>query len=308
MLRAVLSLLKPRNYMFRGLDAGGDWSIRFPRGKGIRCYAVTSGQCWLSVEGFSDSMCLTSGDCVLLPKGHAFRFGSEPNLESVDAVAFFATASEGGVAVLGDGGDCFGISGYFNFAGNSSDALLSILPPVIHIQKEQDKATLLWCLERMMQELREPQPGGVLIAEHLAHMLLVQALRLHIAEGSKVGAGWFFGLADKQMRAAISAMHELPSRPWTLQELAGIAGMSRSTFAMRFKEKVGSSAMEYLMHWRMVLAEDKLKNSNDPISKIAPALGYESESAFSTAFKRTIGHSPRDYRRFGNSQLQSIPN
>ena len=131
-------------------------------------------------------------------------------------------------------------------------------------------------------------------------MMLVQALRLHLAEGLRGGVGWLFALADKQMSAAINAMHDDPAHRWTLQELAERAAMSRSTFALKFKETVGASPMEYLTRWRMLLARDKLGNSNDPVSVIALSLGYESESAFSTAFKRVMGCSPRQYSRRQN--------
>jgi AraC-like DNA-binding protein len=175
-----------------------------------------------------------------------------------------------------------------------------VLPPIVHLRKESDKAALRWSLERMMQELREPQPGGFLVAQHLAYTILVQALRLHLAEGLKGGVGWLFALADKQMSAAINAMHDDPAHRWTLQELAERAAMSRSTFALKFKETVGESPMEYLTRWRMLLAADKLVSSSDPISVIALSLGYESESAFSTAFKRVMGCSPRQYSRGRN--------
>jgi AraC-like DNA-binding protein len=128
-------------------------------------------------------------------------------------------------------------------------------------------------------------------------MMLVQALRLHLAEGASGGVGWLFALADKQMGAAIAAMHDDPKHQWTLQALAERAGMSRSTFALKFKETVGASPMEYLTRWRMLLAGDRLTNSGDPISVVARSLGYESESAFSTAFKRVMGCSPRQYCR-----------
>jgi AraC-like DNA-binding protein len=106
-----------------------------------------------------------------------------------------------------------------------------------------------------------------------------------------------FALANKQLSAAMEAMHGDPARHWTLQMLAERAGMSRTIFASRFKETVGSSVMDYLARWRMLLAGDKLKNSSDPISSIALSLGYESESAFSKAFKRRMGCSPRQYAR-----------
>jgi AraC-like DNA-binding protein len=132
-------------------------------------------------------------------------------------------------------------------------------------------------------------------------MMLVQALRLHLAEGLRGGVGWLFALADKQMSAAITSMHDDPSHRWTLPELAKRAGMSRSTFAMKFKQTVGASPMDYLTRWRMLVAGDRLASSSDPISSVALSLGYESESAFSTAFKRVMGCSPRQYSRGRNA-------
>jgi AraC-like DNA-binding protein len=305
-LSDVLSLLKPRSYMFRGLDAGGKWSLQFPPNEGINCYAITFGQCWLSVDGVPGALRLTGGDCVLLPRGWPFRFASDMASAPLDALSFFSAAREGGVATLNGGGECFGIGGYFEFTGNHADILLGMLPPIVHIRNEPDKAALRWCLERAMEELRAPQPGGLLIAEHLAHMLLVQALRLHMAEGPGGRVGWLFALADRQMAAAIHAMHAEPARRWTLQALAETAGMSRSTFALRFKETVGVSAMEYLTRWRMILGGDRLANSGEPISVIAPALGYESESAFSTAFKRVMGCSPRRYGRGRDASASGV--
>lgn len=208
----------------------------------------------------------------------------------------FSISLNGGIATFNGGGDCFGVGGYFALSGEHAGVLLGMLPPIVHIRKESDKAALRWSLERMMEELREPRPGSFLVAQHLASMLLVQALRLHLAEGLRGGVGWLFALADKQMSAAISAVHDDPAHAWTLVELAARAGMSRSTFALKFKQTVGESPMEYLTRWRMLLAGDKLASSNDPVAVIARSLGYESESAFSTAFKRAMGCSPREYR------------
>jgi AraC-like DNA-binding protein len=174
----------------------------------------------------------------------------------------------------------------------------------VHIRKEDDKAAMRWSLERMRQELREPQPGSFLVAQQLAYTILVQALRLHLAKGLRGGVGWLFALADAQMSAAIHAMHGDPAYRWTLPERAG---MSRSIFALKFKQTVGASPMEYLTRWRMLLAGDRLVNSSDSVSAIAQSLGYESESAFSTAFKRVMGCSPRQYSR-GQSLAASSRN
>ncbi len=297
-LSDVLSLLKPRSYMCGGFDVGGELSVQFPRHEGIKCYAVVSGQGWLAVDGVPEAVRLTAGDCFLLPRGRPFRLATDLNLTPIDALTLLAGPKpNGGIVSFKGGGDCFIVGGHFALSGSHANILLGVLPPVVHLRKESDKAALRWALERMRQELRDPQPGGSLVAQHLAQMMLVQALRLHLAEGLNGGVGWLFALADKQMSMAMNAMHEDPSHRWSLQELAERAGMSRSTFALKFKETVGDSPMEYLTRWRMLLAGDKLVNSSEPISAIALSLGYESESAFSTAFKRVMGCSPRQYSR-----------
>ncbi len=295
-LSDVLSLLKLHSYGCGGFDIGGDWCLQFPEHAGIKCYAVVSGQGWLSVDGVRHTVQLKAGDCFLLPPGPSFRLASDLTLPLVDALTFRG-AKNGSMGSMNGGAICFIVGGHFALTGSHASILLGVLPPIVHLQKESDKAALRWSIERMMEELREPQPGGLLIAQHLAHMMLVQALRLHLAEGLEGGVGWLFALADKQMSGAINAMHEEPGYRWTLQELAARVGMSRSAFAQKFKETVGKSPMEYLTRWRMLVAGDKLVNSGDPVSVISLALGYESEAAFSTAFKRVMGCSPRQYSR-----------
>jgi AraC-like DNA-binding protein len=175
--------------------------------------------------------------------------------------------------------------------------ILQSLPPIVHIRRESDKAAMRWSLERMREELRDPQPGGSLIAQQLAYTMLIQALRLHLADAASAGRGWLSALADKHMSLAISSMHNDPGYPWTLQSLAERVGMSRSVFALHFRETVGATPMEYLTRWRMLLAADRLKNSSDGLSAIAQSLGYESESAFGKAFRRVMGCSPRQHTR-----------
>jgi AraC-like DNA-binding protein len=300
-LSDVLSLLKPRSYSAGGFDVGGDLSIQFSRHEGIKCYAVISGQCWLSLEGVADPVHMQAGDCFLLPTGRPFRLATDLAVTPIDATTLFAQKRNGSVLTINGGGDCFIAGGHFAFTAGHAGILLGVLPPIVHLRTESDKAALRWSLERMRQELRDPQPGGFLVAQQLAYMMLVQALRLHLAEGLSGGVGWLFALADKQMSAAIQSMHDDPAHRWTIQTLAERAGMSRSTFALKFKQTVGASPMEYLTRWRMLLAGDKLATSGDPVSAIAASLGYESESAFSTAFKRVMGSSPRQHGRTGKA-------
>lgn len=296
-LSGVLSLLKPQNTMCGGFDVGGDWSLQFPEHDGIKCYAIVSGRCWLAVEGVAEGVHLRAGDSFLLPLGRPFRLASDLALPPVDFKSVYKRPLNGGISVWNGGGDVAGVGGFFGLERNHASILLGILPPIVHIRKEADRHALRWSIERMMAELREPEPGGVLVLQHLAHLMLVQALRAYLAEGPGGGVGWLFALADEQIGPAIGAMHDEPAHPWTIQELADRVGLSRSGFAARFRAVVGATPIDYLTRWRMLLAGDRLKHSGDSIAAIARTLGYDSESAFGTAFKRVMGCSPRRYSR-----------
>jgi AraC-like DNA-binding protein len=303
-LSELLSLLRPRSAVSSRFDAGENWSIRFGgRHKHIKCYVILSGECWLAVDDIENVVRLEQGDCFVLPSGRPFRLASDLALPSVSASAIFPEARAGGTATVAGGGSFSLLVSRFAVSGKHADMLLGLLPTIVHVRKESDQVALRWSLERMMQELREKQPGGDLIAQDLAHMMLVHALRAHLAEGPGQGMGWFFALADQQLGLAITAMHADPARRWTLRDLGKQAGMSRSVFALRFKEVVGETPMQYLTRWRMLLACDRLEHAGDPVAIIAEALGYESESAFSTAFKRFIGCSPRQYCRVADEDL-----
>jgi AraC-like DNA-binding protein len=290
-------LLETRSYVSGGFGVDGDMAIQFPRHQGIKCYAIVSGQCWLTVETVPAPVLLHAGDCFLLPRGLPFSLSSDLSLTPVDFSIILAARNSGAAPFCNESGSRYLVGGHFALIGPHADMLLQSLPPIVHIRKESDKAALRWSLERMKEELRNPQPGGSLITQQLAYMMIIQALRLHLADAAQGHVGWLFALADKQMGAAITAIHDDPGHPWTLEKLAARVAMSRSIFALKFKQTVGTTPIEYLTRWRMLLAADKLKNSDDSISTVARSLGYESDSAFGKAFRRVMGCSPRQYCR-----------
>lgn len=304
----MLSLLKPHAYVSSGFDAGGDWAVQFgDQQKLIKCYAIVSGGCWLTVGGVSDPVRLEAGDCFVLPSGRPFRLGSDIDGPTVEAGEIFPAARRGDVVKLNGGGGLFLVGSRFGVSGNHADMLLGLLPPLVHIRDQPARAALQSSIEQMMRELRDGQPGNSLVVQHLAHLMLVQALRVHLDSSDGGQVGWFFTLADRHLGAAIKAIHANPGYPWCLQRLGEIAGMSRSTFALRFKERVGEPPMQYVARWRMLLACERLGHSDDTVSAVAVSLGYESESAFSTAFKRMMGCSPRRYGRATRSEIGLPP-
>lgn len=296
-LSEVLALLKPQSLSSGGFMVPDNIAIYFPKHQGIKCYAMLAGQCWLMVEGVPEPVLLDAGDCFLLPRGMPFRLTTDLSLEPVHYTLAMCrlcktkevpTTLEGARYIAG---------GFFGFTGAHAEMLLHSLPPIVHIRREPDKAAIRWALERLREELRNPQPGSSLIAQQLAYTMLVQALRLHLADGSRAGHSWLSALSDKHMSIAIASMHDDPGYPWTLRSLAERVGMSRSVFALRFREIVGATPMEYLTRWRMLLAAERLNHSSEGLSAIAQSLGYESESAFGKAFRRMMGCSPRQYTR-----------
>lgn len=296
-LSEVLSLLKLRSYVSGGFDANGDWAVQFGAHDGIKFHAVLRGECWLMVEGLPTPTRVSEGECFLLAQGKPFRLASDLAVEPVDIHTLLPQVRDGRIVTYNGGGQFLSIGGYFTLADGQADLLLSMLPPLIHVRDEANRSTLRWCIERMRQELSDAQPGDFIVAQQLATLVLVDALRLHLSNERHQHVGWLFALSDKRMRAAIDAMHASPGRKWTLKTMAEQAAMSRTTFALRFKEAVGFSPMEYLTRWRMMLAADRLIHSRDTILHIGLALGYESEKSFSTAFKRVMNCSPRRYSR-----------
>ncbi len=307
-LSDVLSLLKPRTYVTGGLSAGGEWSIHLPAHEGIKCYAVVAGECWLSVEGVEQPVRLRAGNCLLLPHGRPFMLASDLALPPVDArTVVLSVERYNGVLQVSPGNDFFLLGSHFALAGDAR-FLLDALPPIVMLEDETHRESTRWAVERMLREMRDFQPGGTLVAQQVAYTLLVEALRLHIADGAQRGTGWLFALADTRMRTALSCIHQRPAHAWTLQELARSVGMSRTAFAQTFKRTVGESPMAYITRWRMTLAANRIQDKRESISSVAPSLGYQSESAFSAAFKRQWGSSPRQYLRSHCPQLSATAN
>ena len=297
-LSDILAILKPESYLTAGLDAGGDWAIRFGNRPGtIKCHAVTAGACWLAVDGMDAAVRLTAEDCIILPSGRPFMLASDLNLTPADAHDVLGDARPGDVIVHNGGGGFTFAGARFEVDGRKAGTLLGTLPPLIHLHEADDRAAMRWCITQMMTEMRHGRPGGALAARHLAHLMLLQAFRLHLSRQAADRVGLLYALVDPRLGKAIESMHGDPAHRWTLAELAAQAGLSRSIFAQRFRERVGETPIGYLAQWRMMLAKDRLINGRDTLGMIANDLGYESETAFNTAFRRIVGCSPRRYPR-----------
>lgn len=296
-LSAVLALIRIQYYRSATFTAGGRWAVEFPADESVRFYALLEGSCWLSGVGAAEPIQLVAGDCLLFPTGHPFRIGSDLTGPAINANTLFPAENDGRLVSYQGGGAVVGLGGLFTVDSQPGRWLLQSLPAVIHLPDGASSALLRWSLERLRQELSHPQAGSSLVGQHLAGLVLVETMRLLLTQPTHLGPGWLFGLTDRAISQALQAMHAQPAHRWTVEALADCASMSRTRFATRFRELVGQPPMDYLTHWRLTLACDQLAHSEEPIWEIAQMVGYESEGAFSTAFKRVLGHSPRQYRR-----------
>lgn len=295
----MLTLVGTTSHLSVGLVAGGRWALAFPPPTGVKFNAVRRGHCVLTVDGVPEPIELAEGDCFLLVRPRAFTLASEPGVRPVPAPPYFAAATDG-VARVGEGEDVVFVGGRFGFGERAQELLLDVLPPVIHVPgRTPEAATVRWALDLIDAELRERPLAATLVAEHLALVMLIHLLRLHLITAGPGGtSGWLAGLTDPIVAPALRAVHARPAHAWTVSELAAVAAVSRSTLAARFKRVVGQGPLEYLTGWRIELAADRLRRGDETVAAIASQVGYGSVSALSNAFKRITGVSPSDYRRW----------
>ncbi|MFI5982488.1 AraC family transcriptional regulator [Streptomyces sp. NPDC051555] len=308
----TLELAGARCVLTRGFTYAGAWALSFPPPGRLKVHAVLEGVTWLVMDGIDEPQILRAGDVVILAGDRRYVLASDPDLAPVEALPLLKATVEpyhhtGPPGVR----DVTALSGHVELEVAGKDLLLGALPPLIHMRAGSVEApAVCWLLHQAFHEMREDRPGASFVADHLAQLLFVQVLRTYLAEADTFPAGWLRALADEQIAPALRLMHGDPARQWTLVELARATSMSRTTFADRFKTVAGAPPLTYLYNWRMRLARRSLWREDTPVSELASALGYASESAFSNAFKRTTGMAPRHYRCFvrtDNARLTPVP-
>ncbi|MEH1164011.1 AraC family transcriptional regulator [Micromonospora sp. CPCC 205539] len=297
-LSHVLALSNIEGAVCAELRAGGDWTIAFRGQMHVKFGVVLSGSCWLSVEGVEAPLRLRQGDCYLVVGGRDYRLASDPGRMPAVRSEEIWSADEH-VGYCGVGHDATLVGGRLHFDRANAELLLNALPPVVHLRADTDSSGVLRAtIQLMTYESAAPRPGQTLMLDHLARIILLQGLRAHA--GSAGASAHLPALLDPGVDAALTMMHDDVARNWSVDELARAARMSRSGFAERFKALVGESPARYLLSLRMHSAKQILLKSDRTVSSVAAELGYASEAAFSTAFKRVMGASPRDYRAAGS--------
>jgi len=300
----ILKFTNAESLVTGGFTAGGAWAIRFPAPNKIKFFAVVKGRCWASIDGEAEPVRFETGDVGLMAASRSFVLASDPAVVPIDAKTVFSHADRT-VAQLGDGGDFTHIGGHVLLDHTSGRLLADALPPWIHLSAASPQAkTFRWLLDQLVEERTAGLPGAQLASAQLSQLLFIQILRAHLKTSGSLPAGWLRALSDPRMVPALQMMHGDPARPWHLDELAKACAMSRTMFALNFKRAAGVAPLAYLAGWRMHLAGRLLREGTMSIAAIAWSLGYASGSAFSNAFKRGTGQSPRAYR---DAMRSSVP-
>ncbi len=293
----IIRLLRPSaSLMGGGLDAVGDWSLGFRKRDDLLFCWLERGACQLLRQDHPP-VDMQPGDFVLVRTASAFRLASDAAIDPVDSEAA-VTAAKGKRLRLGTGSDRAVTlhAGKFAFDSANEDLLTGLLPPFVHIAAAETSLDRLHLLLKMSEaEARQPGPASAFIIVRLIELILVEILRTRMPSAADGHQGLLCGLAEPKIAKALSAMHREVAQDWTVATLAKLCGVSRSAFATRFRKVVGVGPIQYLLDWRMALAKDELRGGRRSISEIGFSVGFQSASAFSTAFSRSVGCSPRQF-------------
>ncbi|WP_199438878.1 AraC family transcriptional regulator [Umezawaea beigongshangensis] len=293
--RVALALARPRTVAPVPLHATAPWGAQFSPFPHIKLGVMVEGECWLCVDGL-EPVLLSTGDFYLLGNPPPYGLGSSiEEARARDSNGLLSEELSASVHEISRGSVMYTCSVDFEFRSSDASTLFSSLPPAVIVTADDADGRLLWNIAALLvHEIETHKAGRSLVLEHVAQILLVHMLRSH-AGSSREPLGWLASVVDDGIGAALRAMHAEPRRRWTLDELAKISTMSRSAFAANFRDRVGRPPLDYLIEWRMQLARAALR-TEDSLTVIAGAIGYQSESAFSTAFRRVVGMSPREFR------------
>jgi AraC-like DNA-binding protein len=271
----------------------GAWAVDIADHKKAPFHVIAAGSCWLHLPGGRPPIALGAGDLVVFPHDtpHVLCPSPETPGPEVPRNRPANGVIEGPFTTL--------VCGDFDIERQAWNPLLESLPEVI-VARREDPANarhLDAMLTLIAAEAATEEPGGKAVVDKLAETLFVHVVRTHLRRQQAEAAGYFSALVDSHIGRALKAIHEEPGRKWTVQDLARVAGQSRSAFAERFQRLVGIAPLQYLTRWRMRRAHEWLTISSESVARIAERCGYESEAAFAKVFKREVGVGPGAARR-----------
>ena len=313
-LSDVLRTVRLTGAVFFDVLASEPWVAETPPGRDIvgaifpgaehliSYHVVARGECWGHVVGEPPRR-LQAGDVIVFPHGDPHVMSSAPGMRGLPDVGLYRPPADGRLPFTITMGSerphpARLVCGFLGWDARPFNPLLAALPPVMHVS--DDGTSAIGLLVRMaMAESEGPRSGAACMLGRLSELMFVDVVRRYLDTLPPERTGWLAALRDGFVGRALAALHAHPARPWTLESLGREVGLSRSALAERFAELVGQPPMQYLTNWRMQLAANLLVSGQESVAEIADRVGYESEAAFSRAFKKVVGVPPGGWRKHG---------
>jgi AraC-like DNA-binding protein len=311
-LTEVLNSVRVRSTVYCPIEVGAPWGLHIEEEKecGASFCILTRGTAFLAIKELNIRQRLVAGDFIIITRNCSCTLADSPQSGVVDLQEWLRLhhpGPDGTYKVEGGGEITRFIGGTFVFENQESHPLLKVLPPFLHFSgrtasTEESGKMIDWfgtTLEFINSEVATRNPGAETVISRLSDILFIQAVRAYANSVSAANGqpNWFAAAKDPQIGEAIANIHRMPQTPWTVDQLASISRMSRSAFAGRFTKLVGEPPLRYLSRWRMHKAIELIQESRLTTAEIASLVGYESEAAFSKAFKKWKGKGPGAYRR-----------
>jgi AraC-like DNA-binding protein len=298
----IFTAMRVENVVYGRIELTAPWGLRFDKGEYACFGTVARGNAWLMIEGQTQSIALAGGDCFcLFAQSREHTLGDHPSTSAANMQEVARTKCGNVIRYGGGGASTTILGGKFTFDTANSKPLMDLLPPFIHLQNDRVQTLpLQQSLQLFAAEAAQSCLGSYLVLKRLADILLLQLIREYVASSTCRETGWLRALSDPRIGGVLRSMHEKIEQPWTVGELASAAGMSRSAFALRFKEVVGETPLDYLTRWRVYRAAVLLREGDRKLTEIANAVGYDSDGSFNKTFKRIVGVTPGEYRRAGD--------
>lgn len=283
--------------LMAGIYGSGEWGVSFRQRDDVLFCWLERGQCQLICEG-TNPLLLQTGDFILIRTETPFALVSHIAVEPEESEDIVERTNDLVIRVgNGDSPSVVVRGGRFLFNTANLELLVRLLPKLIHIPRDESSSWRVQALLKLNEtESSERRPGSDFVMTRLIEVILVELLREETFRRDQERIGLIAGLGDATTGRALSAMHADVAHGWTVASLARICNVSRSTFAAHFRKVVGIGPIDYLLRWRMALARDELRHGSKSIGEIALSTGFQSSSAFSTAFTKMNGRSPRQYR------------
>jgi AraC-like DNA-binding protein len=327
-LSDVLRSVRLRGAVFYYLSFGHEWAVEAPSAKEIagavipgaehvmEYHVITKGSGWAAIVGEPPAR-LETGDIVMFPHGDAHVLSSAPGIRPTrlgpDWVyatrddpkpipIVFHTLHEFSYGAPAPESPTNVACGFLGCDLRPFNPLIATLPRLLHLPAASDGAWISQVMQQAVNASQNKRPGGDAVLERISEMMFVDAVRRHVERLPDASTGWLAGLRDRHVGRALALIHENPARAWTIDALADEIALSRSAFYERFVRLIGQPPMQYLTQWRMQAAATLLRQSRAPVASIALDVGYESEAAFTRAFKRLVGTPPASWRRIQNRE------